>query len=50
MQVDVVIDETYVYDPTTYNLTDFMESFNITSNRAAGNASFPFLRSGAVYR
>ena len=50
MQVDVVIDETYTFDPTTYTLTDFLESYNITSNRAAANASFPFLRSGAVYR
>lgn len=46
----MVIDETYVYDPTTYNLTDFMEGFNITTDRAAANASFPFLQSAAVYR
>ena len=50
MQVDVVIDETYVDDPTTYKLTDFMQAFNITANRAAANASFPFLRNAAVYR
>ena len=50
MQVDVVIDETYIYDPTTYDLAAFLESFNITSTRAAANASFPFLRNAAVYR
>lgn len=50
MQVDVVIDEFYTYDPTTYNLTSFMTTYNITSNMTAANASFPFLRNAAVYR
>ena len=50
MQGDVIIDETYIYDPTTYDLAAFLEAFNITSNRAAANASFPFLRNAAVYR
>lgn len=50
MQVDVVIDENYAYDPTTYNLTSFMTHYNITSNMTAANASFPFLRNAAIYR
>ena len=50
MQVDVVIDETYAFDPTTYDLTSFMTTYNITSNMTAANASFPFFRNSAIYR
>lgn len=50
MQVDVVIDEFYAYDPTTYDLTSFMMTYNITGDMTAANASFPFLRNAAVYR
>ena len=49
MQVDVVIDESYAPDPTKYNMTSFLDYFNITRG-AAANATFPFLRNAAVFR
>jgi len=49
-QVDVVIDETYAEDPPQYNFTTFLETFNITSNMTAANATFPFLKNAAVFR
>lgn len=50
MQVDVVIDENYVYDPTLYSMESFYMTYNITGGVAAANATFPFLRNAAVYR
>ena len=50
LQVDVVVDENYAYDPTTSDLTSFLTTYNITGNATAGNATYPFLRRAAVFR
>lgn len=49
LQVDVLIDETYAEDPTQYNFTTFLQTFNLTSN-ATFNATYPFLKNAAVFR
>lgn len=43
--VDIVVDETYALDPTTYDLAAFAAMYNITDN-----ATFPFMRNAQVYR
>ena len=34
-QVDVLIDETYAVDPTSYNLTTFLATYNLTEASVA---------------
>ncbi|DBA71969.1 hypothetical protein WJX79_005778 [Trebouxia sp. C0005] len=47
--VDVLIDETYAEDPTQYDFSTFLQTFNLTSN-ATSNATYPFLKNAAVFR
>lgn len=47
--MDVLIDETYAEDPTQYNFTTFLQTFELTSN-ATSNATYPFLKNEAVFR
>ncbi|KAL0043795.1 hypothetical protein WJX82_001269 [Trebouxia sp. C0006] len=47
--VDVLIDETYAEDPTQYNFTTFLQTFELTSN-VTSNATYPFLKNAAVFR
>merc|ERR1712130_575825 len=43
--VDIVVDETFALNPTTYNLTTFLANMNLTSG-----ANYTFLRNNTVYR
>lgn len=47
--MDVLIDETYAEDPTQYDFSTFLQTFNLTSN-ATSNATYPFLKNAAVFR
>ena len=49
LQVDVLIDETYAYDPTLYDFAAFLDTYEITDNSTA-NTTYPFLRNAAVFR
>ena len=44
-QVDVLIDETYAFDPTSYNFQTFLNTFGLT-----GQEPYPFLQTRRVYR
>ena len=45
MQVDVIIDETYALDPTTFTFDSWLEAYNLT-----GSEDLPALVSQQVYR
>ena len=45
MQVDIVVDETFVLNPTTYNLTTFLTNLNLSSSD-----NYAFLTNKAVLR
>ena len=49
LQVDIFIDETYVVDPTSYHLKDFLLQYGFPTN-ASQQATYPFLANNTVYR
>lgn len=45
LQVDIIIDETFAVNPTTYNLTTFLTNYNLSSS-----SNDSFLTNKAVFR
>ncbi|KAK9815804.1 hypothetical protein WJX72_009772 [[Myrmecia] bisecta] len=46
-RVDIIVDETYAMDPTSYTMDSFLQSFSIASNQTA---SLPALANKKVFR